>query len=338
METMEQVKKGIAESFWREKRVLVTGGTGFIGSHLTELLVTSGARITVIGRETEARVRFLDLKDSAVAYRRVDLMRLSKPLTELFTGQDVVFHLAARVAGIGYNSTHPATMLHDNLALTLTALEAARIGGVKRFQYVSSACVYPRHCTIPTPETEGFSGDPEPTNFGYGWAKRMGEVLARTYGDEHGLEVSIVRPYNGYGPRDNFDPETSHVIPALIRRVVGGEDPVVVWGDGSSTRSFLYVEDFARGLLEACEKYPVADPVNIGSDEEISIQDLVKLIIEISGSKAGIRFDRSKPNGQPRRNCDTRKATEKIGFVAKVSLREGLKKTIEWYKKIRNKE
>ena len=338
METMEQVKKGIAESFWREKRVLVTGGTGFIGSHLTEQLVTSGARVTVIGRETEARVRFLDLKHSVVAYRRVDLMGPSRKLKQLFSGKDMIFHLAARVAGIGYNSTHPATMLYDNLALTLTALEAARIGGVKRFQYVSSACVYPRHCTIPTPETEGFSGDPEPTNFGYGWAKRMGEVLARTYGDEHGLEVSIVRPYNGYGPRDNFDPETSHVIPALIKRVVGGEDPVVVWGDGSSTRSFLYVEDFARGLLEACEKYPVADPVNIGSDEEISIKDLVKLIIEISGSKAGIRFDRSKPNGQPRRNCDTRKAREKIGFVAKVSLREGLKRTIEWYKKIRNKE
>ena len=333
MRTEEKVKKSIPDPFWRKKRVLVTGGTGFVGSHLTELLIKKGARVSIIGMEAPNRVRNLNLTVSDVNYHRIDASKLSGRLVRFFQGHDIIFHLAARVAGIGYNSTHPATMLHDNLALTLTALEAARIGGVKRFQYVSSACVYPRHCTIPTPETEGFSGDPEPTNFGYGWAKRMGEVLARTYGDEHGLEVSIVRPYNGYGPRDNFDPETSHVIPALIKRVVGGEDPVVVWGDGSSTRSFLYVEDFARGLLEAGEKYPVADPVNIGSDEEISIKDLVKLIIEISGSQAKISFDTSKPNGQPRRNCDTRKAREKVGFTARVPLREGLKKTIEWYKK-----
>jgi len=337
MRTEEKVKKSIPDPFWRKKRVLVTGGTGFVGSHLTELLIKKGARVSIIGMEAPNRVRNLNLTVSDVNYHRIDASKLSGRLVRFFQGHDIIFHLAARVAGIGYNSTHPATMLHDNLALTLTALEAARIGGVKRFQYVSSACVYPRHCTIPTPETEGFSGDPEPTNFGYGWAKRMGEVLARTYGDEHGLEVSIVRPYNGYGPRDNFDPETSHVIPALIKRVVGGEDPVVVWGDGSSTRSFLYVEDFARGLLEACEKYPVADPVNIGSDEEISIKDLVKLIIEISGSQANVTFDSSKPNGQPRRNCDTSKAREKIGFVAKVSLREGLKKTIEWYKNTGNR-
>ena len=331
---MRQMKKqSTTKNFWKGKRVLVTGGTGFVGSHLTELLVTSGAYITVIGRETGDHPGFLDLKHSAVSYHRVDLMRLSKPLTDLFMGQDIVFHLAARVAGIGYNVAHPATMLRDNLTLTHTTLEATRLGGVKRFQFVSSACVYPRHCTIPTPETEGFVGDPEPTNYGYGWAKRMGEVLTKTYAEEFHFEVSIVRPYNGYGPRDNFDPETSHVIPALIKRVIGGEDPVIVWGDGSSTRSFLYVEDFARGILEACEKYPVADPINIGSQEEISIKELVALIIEISGSKAGVRFDRSKPNGQPRRNCDTRKATEKIGFMARVPLREGLKETIEWYRK-----
>ncbi len=320
-------------NFWQGKRVLVTGGTGFIGSHLTEMLVARGAKVTVVGKEKRREVRFLDLKNPSIVYREVDLSSLGFRIIEVCRGKDVVFHLAARVAGIGYNSTHPATMLRDNLALALTIFEAARQAKVCRMQFVSSACVYPRYCTIPTPETEGFSEEPEPTNFGYGWAKRMGEVLAKTFAEEHGMKVSIVRPYNAYGPRDNFEPETSHVIPALIRRVVGGENPLVVWGDGSPTRSFLYVEDFARGLLEAVEKYPVPDPVNIGTDEEITIKDLVSLMIKLFGSRARILFDKTKPNGQPRRNCDTRKAKAKIGFRARVPLREGLMRTIEWYKR-----
>jgi GDP-L-fucose synthase len=319
--------------YWKDKRVVVTGGSGFIGSHLVEMLVEKGSRVLVIGKEKASEVSFIDIADQGIEYQRADLSKLSRKLVGQMRGQDVVFHLAARVAGIGFNSTHPATMLRDNLSLVLSTLEAARLAGVGRFQFVSSACVYPRHCKIPTPETEGFVDDPEPTNFGYGWAKRMGEVLAKTYAKEFGMKVSIVRPYNGYGERDNFDPKTSHVIPALVKRVVEGEDPVVVWGDGTSTRSFLYVEDFARGLMESVEKYPVPDPVNIGSDEEISIGNLVKLIIEVAGSKAKVKFDTSKPGGQPRRKCDTRKAREKIGFKARVPLKEGLKRTIEWYRK-----
>lgn len=329
---MTRSKRAKARDYWKGKRVFVSGGAGFIGSYLTERLVKSEARVTVVGKEREEAVRFIDVSDDSIDYHTLDLLEPSKKLVRLLAGQEVVFHLAARVAGIGFNSKHPATMLRDNLAMTLSVLEASRLVEVPRFQFVSSACVYPRFCTVPTPETEGFLDEPEPTNYGYGWAKRMGEVLTKTFADEHGLEVSIVRPYNGYGPRDNFDPETSHVIPALIRRVVGGEDPVVVWGDGTPTRSFLYVEDFARGLMEAVERYPVADPVNIGSDEEVSIKDLVELVLELSGSNAKVAFDTSKPNGQPRRKCDTRKARKKIGFQSRVSLRAGLARTIQWYR------
>lgn len=318
--------------YWKGKKVLVTGGTGFIGSHLVEMLLKRQARVSIIGKDKPHEVRFPNLKLKNVLYHRIDLLKRSSKLVKLCAGQEVVLHLAARVAGIGFNATHPGTMLRDNLAMTLNVFEAARQAGVKRIQFVSSACVYPRFCTIPTPEKEGFVKDPDPTNYGYGWAKRMGEILAKTYAEEYGLKVSIVRPYNSYGPRDNFDPKTSHVIPALIKRVSDGENPVVVWGDGSPTRSFLFVEDFARGLLEAVEKYPVPDPVNIGSNEEIAIKDLVTLIIKLSGKKAKVEFDTSKPNGQPRRKSDTRKAKEKIGFSPKVPLKVGLKRTIQWYR------
>lgn len=317
--------------YWHQKKVLVTGGAGFIGSHLVELLLSQGAKVTVTGRKPKTQAVYIKPLLNKLSYHCLDLLQPSSKLVTVFQDQHTIFHLAARVAGIEYNRHHPATMLRDNSQMTLNALEAARLAGVKQFQMVSSACVYPRHCTIPTPESEGFLNEPEPTNYGYGWAKRFSEILAKTYADEHKMKISIVRPYNAYGPRDDFDPRTSHVVPALIKRVVDGENPVVVWGDGSATRSFLYVEDFARGLLEAMEKYPVPDPVNIGTDEEISIKNLIKLIIKLSGSEAKIKFDTTKPNGQPRRNCDTTKASKKIGFKAKVSLEAGLTQTIKWY-------
>jgi GDP-L-fucose synthase len=193
--------------------------------------------------------------------------------------------------------------------------------------------VYPRACTIPTPETEGFSGTPEETNEGYGWAKRMAEFEAAAVHKEFGLRVAIARPYNAYGPRDDFDPETSHVIPALIRKALSGQDPLEVWGDGTQTRAFLYVEDFVRGLLEVAERYAECDPVNLGADEEVSIGDLARMIVELCGSRARLRFETGAPKGQPRRNCDTAKAREKLAFSAKVPLREGLRRTIEWYRR-----
>ncbi|MCX6704965.1 MAG: NAD-dependent epimerase/dehydratase family protein, partial [Candidatus Woesebacteria bacterium] len=246
--------------------------------------------------------------------------------------KDVVMNLAARVGGIEYNRLHQATMLRDNLNIEITMIEAARVSHVERFLVISSACVYPRGCSVPTPETEGFVSEPEPTNGGYGWAKRMAELLGKYYADEYGMQIAIVRPYNCYGPRDHFDPKTSHVIPALIKRVFDGENPVIVWGSGTQTRAFLYVEDLADGMITAIEKYPVPDPVNLGTDEEVSISDLVNRIIEISGIKTKITFDTTKPDGSPRRNSDNKKAQEKIGFKARILLHEGLEKTISWYK------
>ncbi|MEK9178440.1 MAG: NAD-dependent epimerase/dehydratase family protein [Patescibacteria group bacterium] len=244
-------------------------------------------------------------------------------------------NLAARVGGIEYNRTHQATMLRDNLLIGNVMLESARKEGIEHFLVVSSACVYPRECSIPTPESEGFLSEPEPTNGGYGWAKRMSERLGQYYAEEFGMKVSIVRPYNAYGPRDHFDPQFSHVIPALIKRALDGEDPIKVWGSGKQTRAFLFVEDLVEGMLLAMEKYPKADPVNLGTDEEITIEELVKKILEIGRINAKIEFDLSKPDGSPRRNSDNKKAVGKLGFRAKTTIEEGLRKTIDWYRKNR---
>jgi nucleoside-diphosphate-sugar epimerase len=211
-------------------------------------------------------------------------------------------------------------------------LEAVRKNDVERCLVVSSACVYPRDCQIPTPETEGFKDDPEPSNFGYGWAKRLAEVQARTYFEEYGMKIAIVRPYNTYGPRDHFDSQTNHVIPSLIRRVHEGENPLTVWGDGNQSRAFVYVSDVVNGMLLATEKYPVGEPVNIGSLEETKIKELVGLILELSDKRPDVVFDLSKPSGQNRRCPDLSKAQRRLEYVAKVSLRAGLSKTVDWYR------
>lgn len=316
-------------NFWKGKKVLVTGGTGFVGSFISEQLLVLGANVSVTHKSANLS-NIKNIKDQ-IELMKTDLVdpESAKKVTK---NKDVVLNLASRVAGIQFNKEHPATMFMDNIQIAKNMLEASLKNNVERFLVVSSACVYPRHCSIPTPETEGFLDDPEPTNLGYGWAKRVAELMGRFYQMEYGMKVSIARPYNAYGPRDDFDPVTSHVIPGIIRRVFEGENPLIVWGSGQQTRSFLYVEDFARGLIETIEKYPKADPVNIGTDEEISIGDLAKLIVKLSGKEIEIKFDSEKPDGQPRRNCDTKKAKDLVGFQAKVKLEEGLKKTIDWYK------
>ena len=317
--------------FWDGKRVLVAGGGGFIGSHLVELLVkTTKAKVAVADRMTDERRRNLKAVIKDVDVRNVDL-RTAGAARRACRGQELVLNLAAKVAGVGYNSKHHATMFRENMRLSLELLEGARLAGVGRFVVVSSACVYPREAPVPTPETEGFRGRPEETNEGYGWAKRMSEYLGAAYQEEFGMEVAVARPYNAYGPRDHFEPEKSHVIAALIRRVFEGEDPLVVWGDGKSTRSFLYVEDFARGLMLAAEK-GTPDPVNLGTDEEVSIKSLAESIVRLSGKGVSLRFDPSKPSGQPRRNCAVGKARSAYGFEAKVDLEEGLSRTIAWYR------
>lgn len=317
------------KSFWNGKKVLVAGGTGFVGSHLVEMLLGLGAKITVTTKSDNLE-NILKVKNEI----RIIKTDLTKPLQakKVTFDQEIVMNLASKVAGIQFNINHPATMFSDNIEIVNNLLNASVKNKVERFLVVSSACVYPRFCTIPTPETEGFLNDPEPTNLGYGWAKRVSELMARFYAQEYGLKIAIARPYNAYGPRDDFDPKTSHVIPGLIKRVFENENPLVVWGSGKQTRSFLYVEDFVRGLIEVTEKYPNCDPINIGSKEEISIGKLAKMITELSDKKNIIKFDTTKPDGQPRRNCDTKKAEKLLNYKAKVSLKEGLKKTIKWYK------
>jgi GDP-L-fucose synthase len=251
-------------------------------------------------------------------------------------GASVVLSLAARVAGLEYNSKHPASIFQENTQIFLNVIKAAQQHKVDRFLVTSSACVYPRHCSIPTPEEEGFVGEPEPTNSGYGWAKRMQEYLGAQYAHEFGLSVSIARPYNAYGPRDNFDVASSHVIPALVRKAFESTDGFLnVWGDGSHSRSFLYVEDFARGLLEVSARYPKADAVNLGAAEETTIREvalrMAALVSESRGLAIQVRFDPTGLTGQPRRCCDISKADRGLGFRATTDLEEGLKRTVEWF-------
>lgn len=318
-------------NFWNNKNVLVSGGAGFIGSHVVEKLVSLGSRVTVIDNLQNGSKENLSKVLDKINFIKGDCTNLKDALLAC-RDQEVVMNLASRVGGIEYNRTHQATMLRDTLLIGTVMIEAARLSGVERFLAVSSACVYPRNCSIPTPESEGFLDEPEPTNGGYGWGKRMSELLGKYYAEEFGMKVGIVRPYNCYGPRDHFDPETSHVIPALIKRVLDGENPVRIWGSGNQTRAFLYVEDLADGMILAIEKYPTPDPINLGTDEEISIKDLIKKILEITKINNPLMFDTSMPDGSTRRNSENTKAIEHLGFRAKVSLDEGLAKTIEWYK------
>ena len=212
-------------------------------------------------------------------------------------------------------------------------LDAARKSSIERYQYISSTCVYPREASIPTPEDEGMLGDPEPSNLGYGWAKRVGELQAKMHAKEFGMKVSIIRPMNAYGPRDDFDPETSHVIPALIRKIINAKTEVSIWGSGNQTRAFVYVDDVARGMLMTLEKLTIPDPINIGTNEEIKIKDLVSTIVDITErDDLQIKYDTTKPEGQLRKTADTKKAEELIQYKPKYSLEEGLKHTIDWYR------
>ena len=320
-------------NYFQGRTVCVPGGSGFIGSHIVEHLLALQAFPIIPTRQSEPP--FLSHLDGKIEVRRADLASLDQA-REAIDGASVVLNLAASVGGISYNSTHPATVFHANMKTFLNVMDAVEHCGAERLLVTSSACIYPRHCTVPTPESEGFTDLPEPTNAGYGWAKRMGEFLAASQAEESGLEVAIARRYNAYGLRDNFNPENSHVLPALILKAFESTDGTLpVWGGGKQSRSFLYVDDFSRGLLEVAARHAKADAINIGEENEIAIGDAAQIIAEMVGKrvkrKLEVIFEPTDLIGQPRRNCDTTKLKHKLGFETRVSLRNGLEASIDWF-------
>ncbi len=303
---------------WTGKRVLVTGGAGFFGSFLVDGLRRQGAEVFV------ARSRDYDLVDRAACKR---VIADSRP--------DVVFHLAARVGGIGANRDNPGLFVFENAMMGLQLLEECRLAGIAKTIVAGTICAYPKFAPVPFREDDLWNGYPEETNAPYGVAKRLLLVQAQAYREQYGLASIVLFPVNLYGPRDNFELRTSHVIPAMIRKCLAardhGQDEVTLWGDGSPTREFLYVEDAAEAMMLGAELYDSPDPVNLGSGEEISIADLARLIAEATGFTGRFVWDTSQPNGQPRRRLDVSRARERFGFVARTALADGLRQTVAWY-------
>ena len=296
-------------------RTLVTGGSGFLGSHLVELLEARGHEV------------------AAPRSAEYDLTR-ADDADRLFTDVQpkLVFHVAAVAGGINANRLAPARFWYANLLMGAFVLEQSRLHGVEKLVMLGTICEYPKFAPVPFREDDLWDGFPEETNAPYGIAKKAHLVGGQAYRDQYGLDVIHLLPVNLYGPRDNFDLETSHVIPALIRKMTSGEPKVTLWGDGTPTREFLYVEDAARGIAGAGERFDGREPVNLGSGMEISIRDLAELIAELTGFEGEIEWDATKPNGQPRRQLDVTRARELFGFEATMPLREGLERTIAWYR------
>jgi GDP-L-fucose synthase len=306
-------------AFWSDKKILITGGAGFFGSQVVRQLLEKGA----------ARENILIPRS-----KEIDLKRWEN-CVRVVRNQDIVIHLAARVGGIGFNQTYPAQLFYDNAIMGIQMIEAARQENVGKCVIVGTICAYPKFTPVPFREDELWNGYPEETNAPYGLAKKMLLVQSQAYRQEYGYNSIYLLPVNLYGPGDNFNPESSHVIPALIKKFTeakqNGDPFMEVWGTGAASREFLYVDDAARGLILAAERYNKPDPVNLGSGMEITIRDLVVLINELTGYRGEIHWDTTKPDGQPKRCLDVSRAKKEFGFEATVPLWEGLKKTIEWY-------
>jgi len=306
-------------NFWQNKKILVTGGKGFLGKYVIEKLEQRGIKKENI---------FVPI------FGDYDLRKM-EDCQKAIKGRQIVIHLAGTVGGVGFNKEHPGKVFYDNAAMALNMLEAARIEGVEKFVGIGSVCEYPKEPPIPFKEEDLWSGYPEETNAPYGLAKKFMLAQSQAYKREHGLNAIHLLMINLYGPGDNFDLATSHVIAATIRKVYeakhNNKDYIEVWGTGKATREFLYVEDAAEGIILATEKYDKPEPVNLGSGMEISIKDLVQLICKLMDFKGEIHWDTSKPDGQLRRSLDVLKAEREFGFRAKTSLEEGLKKAINWY-------
>ena len=303
----------------RNKKILVTGGAGFLGKQVVERLEERGCGEIFVPRSKD-----YNLVDMEAVKR---LYRDAKP--------DIVIHLAAKVGGIGANMQNPATFFYENLMMGVQLIEQGRLSALEKFVTIGTICAYPKFAPVPFKEEKLWDGYPEETNAPYGLAKKMLLVQSQAYRQQYGFNAIYLLQVNLYGPGDNFNPEYSHVIPALIRKVFDakakGEKKIVAWGSGRATREFLYVEDAAEGIVLATEKYNKPEPVNLGAGFEISIKDLAELICELAGFHGGIEWDTSKPDGQPRRRLDTSRAEKEFGFRARTDFRQGLKKTIEWY-------
>jgi GDP-L-fucose synthase len=309
----------LAEFNWATQRVVVTGGAGFLGRHIVERLKAVSCREVFVPRKVE-----YDLREMA------NIQRLYAE-----TRPHLVIHAAGIVGGIGANRAHPAVFFYDNLMMGVQLMHEAWRAGVEKFVAIGTVCAYPKFTPMPFHEDDLWNGYPEETNAPYGLAKKMLLVQSESYRQQYGFNSIFLLPVNLYGPGDNFDPESSHVIPALIKKCVDAqarrESQIVVWGDGSPTREFLYVEDAAEGIVLAAERYNSSAPVNIGSAFEIGIKELAHTIARLTGFTGNIVWDTTKPNGQPRRKLDTSRAEREFGFHSKTSFEDGLRKTVEWY-------
>jgi GDP-L-fucose synthase len=305
---------------WQDKRIIVTGGAGFLGSFVVEKLRERGCRHIVVPRSKDHDLR--DRDAIARLYRDVH--------------PEIVIHLAGIVGGIGANRANPGLFFYDNAVMGIELMEYARRSGVEKFVAVGTICAYPKFTPVPFHEADLWNGYPEETNAAYGLAKKMMLVQAQAYRQEYGFNAIYLLPVNLYGPRDNFNLETSHVIPALIRKCTQARDrnerEVVLWGDGSPTREFLYVEDAAEGIALATERYNEDLPVNLGTGEEIAIQQLAQMIASEVGFTGAITWDPTKPNGQPRRCLDVTRAHQSFGFLAQHRLKDGIPKTVAWFR------
>ena len=318
-------------SYWQYSKVLVTGGCGFLGSYLVEELVSAGADVTVVDNlETGTLDNIASVKDQ-VRFIHADVKDVNACL-RVTKDIDVVMNLVGRAYGMEYSAKHHAEMLYHNSVVQLLMLEAARLNDVSRFLVVSSSCVYPDDAPIPTPELDVMTGLPEQVNAGYGWAKRIGELQAAYYHAEYQMEIAICRPFNPYGGRYRWSGEKSHVLPTLVKKVLDGQNPLIVWGSGKQRRNFLHARDTARLMMLVTEHHPRCHPVNLGYDEDISIAKLVSLICEAAGRQPEIVFDTSKPEGRFRKCPDAtllRKVTN--DYQPEISLDRGIEEMLEWY-------
>lgn len=304
-------------NFWSDKKVVVTGGAGFLGSHVIKELESRGAKNIIIPRSSEHD------------------LRIKEDCAKVVKGADIVIHLAANVGGIGYNREFPGTLFYDNLLMGVHMMEESRKAGVSKFVAVGTICAYPKFAPVPFKEDDLWNGYPEETNAPYGLAKKMMLVQSTAYRSQYGFNSIFLLPVNLYGPGDNFKEESSHVIPALIKKFVEAKEQnlpsVTVWGTGKATREFCYVKDTARGIVLATEKYDKSDPVNLGAGFEISIKDLVEKIRSLTSYSGQVIWDKTKPDGQPRRMLDTSRAKQEFGYTAETQFDQGLVETIAWY-------